>query len=199
MPKRVDHDERRRHIAAALLRVTSREGLGAVSLRHVAVEAGVTAGMVQHYFPSKGAMMQYAMVAASERYERRITAQLDALGSEPDPRRILRVLLGGLIPTSSEESDDARVALAFQAYAAHDPAAAAHLEESDRLLVGYLADLLDSLVVPERVDSHLAATTLLAAAEGLATATLSAGLSPDVALEALEQQLSLVLGSWPCS
>ena len=48
MPKLVDHHERRTLLAAALLRVAATRGLMDVSLRHVAAEAGVTAGMVQH-------------------------------------------------------------------------------------------------------------------------------------------------------
>ena len=42
MPKRVDHDERRRQIVRALWRITERGGLGAVSFREVAAEAGVS-------------------------------------------------------------------------------------------------------------------------------------------------------------
>ena len=50
MPKKVDRQERRTRIADALMRVAADQGLEAVSLRHVAAEAGVSAGMVQHYF-----------------------------------------------------------------------------------------------------------------------------------------------------
>ena len=71
MPKKVDHQQRREQIAAALMRVVANDGLEAVSLRHVAAEAGVTAGMVQHYFPSKEAMMDFAMQSASARFDSR--------------------------------------------------------------------------------------------------------------------------------
>ncbi|WP_329083874.1 hypothetical protein [Streptosporangium sp. NBC_01469] len=42
MPKKVDHEVRRRHIAEALHRIIDRDGLDAVSLREVATEAGVS-------------------------------------------------------------------------------------------------------------------------------------------------------------
>ena len=188
MPKRVNHEERRHDISAALLRVLSRDGLEAVSLRHVAVEAGVTAGMVQHYFPSKEHMLQHAMGVASERYEERITDGLARLGADPQPRAVIRVLLAGLIPTTPAEADDARVALAFQAYAAHDEAAAARLHEGNRMLTAHIGDLLASAsALP---DPALAATTLHAAAEGLAVATLSAGLPADEAVRAFDALLA---------
>ena len=48
MPRKVDHDERRRHIVGALLRIAGTQGLDAVSMREVAQEAGVSLGAVQH-------------------------------------------------------------------------------------------------------------------------------------------------------
>lgn len=191
MPKRVDHEVRRQHIAAALLGVVSRDGLDAVSLRHVATEAGVTAGMVQHYFPSKEDMVHYAMGVASTRYEQRITEKLADLGTEPSPLLIIRALLGGLIPTNDAEAEDARVALAFQAYAANNPAAAARLGEDNRILIDYISELLQSIDAGGD-DPRLAATTLLATAEGLAIATLSAGLPPNDAARALDTHLALL-------
>src|SRR6476620_11055089 len=175
MPKRGDHEARRQHIAAALLRVLSRDGLDAVSLRHVATEAGVTAGMVQHYFPSKDAMMQFAMRAAGDRYERRITRQLSSLGDEPPPARIIRVLVTNLLPADAAEADDARIALAFQAYAANNATAAADLAEGNRANTGHLAELLRSAGAGGR-DPQIAAAALVATAEGLAVAVLTARL-----------------------
>lgn len=194
MPKRVDHEERRQLIAAALLRVVSRDGLDAVSLRHVATEAGVTAGMVQHYFPSKDAMVQFAMRVSSERYEQRITGQLAALGADPDPLDIIRALVGSLIPATAAEAEDARIALAFQAYAANNHAAAARLGEGNRMLTEHLGGLLTAIGAGG-ADPALTATTLLATAEGLAVATLSAGLPADVASRALDSHLALLTGA----
>lgn len=191
MPKRVDHEGRRQRIAAALLAVVSRDGLDAVSLRHVATEAGVTAGMVQHYFPSKEHMVHHAMGVASTRYEHRITEKLAHLGTEPSPLLVIRVLLGGLIPTTDAEAEDARVALAFQAYAANNPAAAARLGEGNRVLIGYISELLESIDAGGD-DPRLTATTLLATAEGLAIAILSAELPPTDAARALDTHLALL-------
>lgn len=192
MPRRVDHEERRQQIAAALLRVISRDGLEAVSLRHVASEAGVTAGMVQHYFPSRGSMMEFAMRAASARYEQRVTTQLARLDDEPEPREIIGVLLGVLLPADGIEEDDARVALAFQAYAAAHPEAAALLEEGNELLRQHLAEILRAASGSLR-DPLSVATILLAAAEGLGVHVLTSRLPVDQAHDALEQLVGMAI------
>jgi AcrR family transcriptional regulator len=188
MPKRVDHDERRREIADALLRVVSRDGFGEVSLRHVAAEAGVTAGMVQHYFPSKAAMTDFAMTAAGERYARRITARVDALGAAPAPAEVLRVLLRGLLPIGADELADARIAFAFREFAAGDADAARRLHDADAELRAHLAALLQATATSGPAP-HAAATALMAAAEGLAAMMLSAALPVTEAEEALDALL----------
>jgi AcrR family transcriptional regulator len=194
MPKRVDHEERRREIADALLRLLARDGLEAVSLRHVGAEARVTAGMVQHYFPSKDAMLAFAMRAASERYEQRIGARIAALGDAPDARRLISTLLGGLLPDDDAESDDARIALAFQSYVAHRPIAREQLADGNAQLRTYLAELLSAAGAPHG-DLAVRATALLATAEGLAVQILSAGLAPEDARRALEHQIDLAVGA----
>lgn len=193
MPKRVDREERRQRIAAALLRVAARDGLAAVSLRHVATEAGVTAGMVQHYFPSKDSMMEFAMRTASASYEERIRAGLAELGETPTPREVVGVLLGALLPIDDAGRADARVALAFQAYAATHPEAAAYLEEGNVLLRAHLAKLIDAS--SPHPDPLSAATALLATAEGLGVHMLSGELPAADARNALEQLIDAVFAA----
>lgn len=61
MPKVVDHDERRQQYVDALWRVVSREGAGAISVRSVANEAGVSAAAVLHYLPSRAEVLGAAL------------------------------------------------------------------------------------------------------------------------------------------
>lgn len=191
MPRLVDHSERRERIADALLRVVARDGLGGVSLRHVATEAGVTAGMVQHYFTSKDEMMSFAMQSASARYEQRITAAVQALGPGAGPAATLRTVLANYIPQSETELHDARVALEFQAYAGSRPELAEALSEGETQLVGWLAMLVaQSAGIPD-ADAATRALGLFSAAEGLGLKVISAALSPADALAALDAQLSV--------
>lgn len=57
MPRIVDHDQRRQECADALWRVVSRDGAGAISVRSVAAEAGMSPTNLTHYFPSRAEML----------------------------------------------------------------------------------------------------------------------------------------------
>lgn len=201
MPKKVDHRERREQIAAALLRVAGEHGLEAVSLRHVAANAGVTSGMVQHYFPSKDAMMSFAMRSASARYEARMNDAIAGLGEDPTARELVDTMLTALLPLDENHVADARVALAFQSYAATNRDAAEELGAGSAQMRAYIAELLRGASTGERADIIAdpvhTATALLAMAEGLAVQILSAGLSTEVAAAALQHHLDLVFGALP--
>lgn len=204
MPKQVDPQQRRQLIAQALLELAARRGLQAVSLRQVAAEAGVTAGMVQHYFSNKEEMMRFAMREASARYEMRMNRAFGELGEAPTPREVVGTLLTALLPLNESEHDDARVALAFQAYAATHDGAEEELTKGDEDMRSFVAEQIrtaqtsriaevptphDETVTAHFPDPVLAATALLGAAEGLAMHILSSKLSPDLARAALGAQL----------
>ncbi|GAB2886177.1 TetR/AcrR family transcriptional regulator [Streptomyces mayteni] len=198
MPKKVDHQERRERIAAALMRVAANQGLEAVSLRHVAAEAGVTSGMVQHYFPSKDAMMEFAMRSAGARYEARMTAAVAGLGDAPAARGLVGAMLKALLPLDESERADGRVALAFMSYAATRRAASGELSEGDAGMRAFIAEQLRAArsagPAAADVDPERAATALFAMTEGLAIHVLSSGLPPGTAVAALEAQLDLLFG-----
>lgn len=198
MPKQVDQEERREHIAAALMRVAGARGLEAVSLRHVATEAGVTSGMVQHYFSSKDAMMEFAMRSAAARYESRMSASLAQLEQGAPPRTVVGVLLRALLPLDEQQRADGRVGLAFQSYTATRRAAAHDQPEEHTGLHDFVADQVRKAQPVDRaardMDPIPAATSLIAAAEGLALLMLASGLPAEDALAALEHHLDLVLG-----
>jgi len=185
MPKKVDHDERRRLIADALMRVAADQGLEAVSLRHVAAAAGVSAGLVQHYFHTKDEMMSFALAAVSERSEARVRAAVTALGSSPAPRLLLRTVIAALLPLGDAAREEGRVALAFLAYTAVRPSASAELRPSTAQFVDFIATLLPT-------GDHRAAAGLLALMEGLGVYLLGGQYLPDQALDALDAHLDLL-------
>ncbi len=53
---RLEHDERRKQILACARRLFSERHFAAVSTAHIASEAGVTRGLVHHYFGTKRAL-----------------------------------------------------------------------------------------------------------------------------------------------
>ncbi|SIQ92871.1 TetR/AcrR family transcriptional regulator [Micromonospora avicenniae] len=186
MPKKVDHQARRTLIADALMRVAARQGLEAVSLRHVAAEAGVSSGMVQHYFRTKDEMMAFAMAVVRERNQARVTEAIVRLGEEPPPRLLLRTMFATILPLTEESRADGRVALAFLAYTAVRPEAAASLREDTRDLTDFVAGLLPGPRQQER------AAGLLALMEGLGVYLLGGHYTAEQALAVLDAQLDVV-------
>ncbi|MGN9778938.1 TetR/AcrR family transcriptional regulator [Micromonospora sp. H33] len=188
MPKKVDPRQRRTLIADALMRVAAEQGLEAVSLRHVAAAAGVSAGMVQHYFRTKDEMMAFALSVVRDRSQARVTDAVTALGDRPAPRQLLRAMIAALLPLDDQSRDDGRVALAFLAYTAVRPEAAATLREDNAQMATFVASLLPG---PHADD---AAAGLLALMEGLGVHLLGGHYTPQQALRALDHHLDLIFG-----
>lgn len=198
MPKRVDHRERRTLIADALMRVAAEHGLEGVSLRHVAAEAGVSSGMVQHYFRTKDEMMTFALSVVREHSEARVSRAVAALGAHPAPRTLLRTMLVELLPLDEARRADGRVALAFLAYTAVRPAVAAALHQETAELLAFIASQIRAAqadgAADRRIDPHHAAVGLLAVMEGLGVYLLGGHYAPETALAGLDAQLDLVFG-----
>ncbi|RCV48366.1 TetR/AcrR family transcriptional regulator [Marinitenerispora sediminis] len=110
----------RRRVAEALWATIVREGVGGVSVRAVAAEAGVTGGTVQYYFRTRAEMLRYAMELIAERVERR----LSAMPRSGPAREWTRAILLELLPLDAERHHEFSVWLAFSAYAGTDPALA---------------------------------------------------------------------------
>jgi AcrR family transcriptional regulator len=186
MPKKVDRQERRTLIADALMRVAADQGLEAVSLRHVAAEAGVSAGMVQHYFRTKDEMMAFAIAVVRDRYQIRVSEAVARLGDDPSPQLLLRTMIAALLPLDEHTRNDGRVALAFLAYTAVRPAAASALREETAQMIGFIASILPS------PNANEAAAGLLALMEGLGVYLLGGHYTAEQALSALDAHLDLV-------
>jgi AcrR family transcriptional regulator len=196
MPKKVSHHERRTLIAEALVRVAAERGLEEVSLRHVAAEAGVTSGMVQHYFRTKDEMMTFALEVIRERNESRVTKAMESLGDSPTPRDLVRTMLRELLPLDEPRRTDGRVALAFLAYTAVRPAAAAKLHDDTAEFVAVIAEQIRAAQATGHADTDIdpthAAVGLLAVMEGLGVYLLGGHYKPDTALAALDAHLDLI-------
>lgn len=102
MPKRVDHAQRRQTIIDALNRIAARRGLGAITIREVAAEAGISVGQVQHYFASKDDMLLAALTQLTERVGQRLRRSLAALGPDATERDLIRSTLIEFLPFDDE-------------------------------------------------------------------------------------------------
>lgn len=183
MPKQVDHRERRARIADAVCRLAGREGLEAVSLRHVAAEAGVSMGQVQHYFATKDELLAFAYQVISKRYERRIAAAVAA--APADGRARLRAFLVEMLPLSEASRAEAPVLAAFFARAVVAPQLAEPVRAGAPELVAFVAG---------QIGGEREAVTLLALVDGLMMHLLTGQVGEDAALAALDGYLDRVVG-----
>mgnify|MGYP001086776392 CR=1 FL=1 len=117
MPKIVDHDERRAHIAEAVTKIIIRDGFDRVTMREIAAEAGYAHGAISRYFPDKESLLTAAFlhvfIDSNERIERRVAGVrgLEALA------RMSRELL----PFSDDDPANCNVVLSFWDRAAQNP------------------------------------------------------------------------------
>jgi AcrR family transcriptional regulator len=155
----------------ALLRITERDGLDAVSLRAVAEEARCSLGFVQRQFGTKDAVLH----AAFEQSLRPVVARLQQRIEQVEPGTPAPVFLRGvaeeLLSIGDPYRDEARVWIAFLARAAVSPDLATALRGS--YAAGH--ELIASVVrlaqqhggAPAGLDPDRVAVGLLALVDGL--------------------------------
>ncbi|WP_372969363.1 TetR/AcrR family transcriptional regulator [Microbacterium sp.] len=109
MPRVVDHDERRRQIAEALLVVAARDGHENASSRAVAKELGVATGSLWHYFDGFDDVIRAAATEVTRRTDQRIadaTAGLRGLA-------LLDALMREVLPVDERTRTEAHVVVGF--------------------------------------------------------------------------------------
>lgn len=193
VPKRVDHEERRRLIAGALWRIASTRGLEGASLRDVAAEAGISLGQLQHYFAGKDEMIVFALEHISSLGEERIRRRITALPEEPTPRTILRECAAGMLPLDDESRTGLLVGIAYFIRALGDERLRRHAQEGQPALRAFFAGQFRQAVgsgdaVPG-LDPDTEAMLLIALTDGLTSSALLEVITPDEALELLERHL----------
>jgi AcrR family transcriptional regulator len=194
MPKRVDHDQRRRHIADALLRVAVTHGLHAAGFREVAAEAGVSVRLVQYYFHTKEQLLAFGLRRVGEQFTERVLPELAAAALPAAGRaRIERVLLATL-PLDAESRALHVLYTQYFALALTDPTLETQPYRSDPdALETWLIDQLRACqtagTLPSDHDPAQDALTLLTFTIGLGTTILAGRRSADDARRALAHHL----------
>lgn len=170
MPKRVDHDHRRRQIAAAVWKLASTNGLEDVTLRKVAAEAGVSMRLVQYYFGTRHELL----VKALEILNADTTAQVqEQVPDGATPRDVLRTVLLAMLPLDEQRRTRYLVHLAYFVRSLSDPELAGVFRDAPPLLERLVADLIGGGQVeghvPADVDAYVEGELLLASIDGLQT------------------------------
>lgn len=174
VPRSADHDQRRRSIARAFQDLLAESGPGGTTYPRVAERAGVSVGLIQHYFASKEELLRFAYVDALGRRDDRIAALVEA--GESDGRPIAAMLTASLlelVPLDPERRAEHGVVQSLVTGALHDPALAAVARAAAAELHARATTAVENAKkcgeVRREVDASAAATVLLATTQGLAT------------------------------
>ncbi len=197
MPKRVDHEERRRQIADALLRVAVERGLHATGMREVAAEAGVSLRLVQYYFGTKEELLLAAMQHLAARFAERAMARISRLKeteSPVNPRDVIAAILAEGLPADDERRTFTVLYTAYFALSLTDPALAiAPLVRNSSAVIDVVAAQLRAAQAaggtPSHLDPDLEAVSLLAISAGLGTSVLGGQSSPGQAQAVIDYHL----------
>jgi AcrR family transcriptional regulator len=181
VPKRVDHEERRRQIADALLRAAATRGLHATGMREVAAEAGVSLRLVQYYFGTKEELLLAAMQQLAVRFGERGMARIRRLKETENPvtpRGIVTAILTEALPADDERRTFTILNAAYFALSLTDPALAiAPLARNSDAVIGVVAGQLRAAQAagdtPGYLDPDLEAFGLLAMTHGLSLSVLT--------------------------
>ena len=94
MARRKDQAARREHLIAATLTIIATHGLGGVTMKNIADEAGISPRLVAYYYPDLGSLVEAAHQAATERYywSRRRVVEDDL----PPTEKLARLMHSGL-------------------------------------------------------------------------------------------------------
>ena len=207
MPKRVDHEERRRQIADALLRTAATRGLHATGMREVAAEAGVSLRLVQYYFGTKEELLLAAMQHLAAQFAERAMARISRL-KETDgpvnPRDVIAAILTEALPADDERRTFTVLYTAYFALSLTEPALAiAPLARNSTAVIDVVAAQLRAAQAagdtPAYLDPDLEALTLTAMSAGLATSVLGGQSSVEQAQAVIDYHLQRLFPGRPAS
>ncbi|MDI1464737.1 TetR/AcrR family transcriptional regulator [Catellatospora sp. KI3] len=196
MPKRVDHEVRRREIGAALLRIADTKGLQSASMREVAAEAGVSLRLVQYYFQSKNGLLLAGLAYLGEQLSARVERHIRALGTPPTPAGMVYGTLTAILPTDEESRRITRTYAAYYTLVLAEPdLATEHGTAYPDALERFLARQIEAAGAASPADSATIAAGLLALTNGLGSSVLGGQRDGEAALAVLRYHLDRLFGA----
>jgi AcrR family transcriptional regulator len=192
VPRRVDHDERRRSLTEALLRIASTRGLKAVTMREVAAEAGVSLRVVQYYFTDKRTLMLSGLAELAARLDRRVRERAAAIGTGLPTRTVLEVVLTSILPLDDAGRADQLAWTAYYADGLTDADPVNGVQYPDALenwLTGVVARAQEAGEIAADRDPRTEVVALLAMTNGLVSSVLGTQRSAEEAAAVVRYRL----------
>jgi AcrR family transcriptional regulator len=191
VPRRVDHTERRREIADALVRTAAARGLHATGMREVAAEAGVSLRLVQYYFGTKEELLLAAMQQLAAQFSDRAMARIrqSRQGDGPaSPRDVIAAILTEALPADDERRT---FTLVYTAYLALNSNAVSDVIAAQLRTAQAAGDM------PAGLDPDLEAISLMTMSAGLGTSVLAGHSSPGQAQAVIDYHLRRLFPAYP--
>jgi AcrR family transcriptional regulator len=146
MPKLGMGPIRREQICRAAAAVIAREGFAGTTMRMVAEEAGVSTGMLNHYFDNRQDLLTQTLVYVTERSQERYEAAIEGI---PPGRARLEALLDSVLAEDREVIETWHVWINAYGEALRLPALRRTIEERLSEWFALVAVALEGLVPPE--------------------------------------------------
>ncbi|MFE0748794.1 TetR/AcrR family transcriptional regulator [Gordonia sp. NPDC058843] len=177
MGRVADHGQRRLQIVGGVAEVARTTGLGSVTIARAAHAAGVSVGLVQHYYPSKEDLLIDTFTSLRAGVLHRIDAEIER--AERRGARIEDMMISGLsqlLPLTPRRRDEVYLSHAFAGLALENEQLRQHLERAH----GDVRDRIESALVngtqcgevDEETDAVSAAFGVAALTDGLAAQLL---------------------------
>jgi AcrR family transcriptional regulator len=192
------HALRRGQVAEAVERLIAAHGLDGVTVAKAAAAAGVSVGLVQHYFASKDELLRYAYTQVTERALARAVRRAEELDRHRGTiRDALRESLAERLPLDDDRRAEWRVLFAFTARAVDRPDLVVVRNQTEAAVRDRLARAIangkECGETPAETEPESAAAGLLAFVEGLGLHTYLEPASVPVMLAELSRYLESVL------
>jgi AcrR family transcriptional regulator len=173
--RQADHNERREIFAAAALRVIMRAGVGGLTVREVAKEAGFTTGALTHYFESK----DQVFIEASEYAAKLVRPRMERFEQGASATEALRKVVGEAMPTTKTNRSRWRIWVGFWERSSYNPDVAKVMRIRYEEWRGRLATIIRRAQaqgeMPASINADHAAQELVALIDGIGVQELIGG------------------------
>lgn len=151
MPKVGMPKIRKPQLVQATMTVIDRVGLHAASISLISKEAGVSTGIINHYFGGKHGLLEETMREILRQLSETITGRLRELPTDAHKQRINAIIDGNFVGFQAENKV-AKTWLAFWSYSMHDQQLKRLQRVNERRLLSHLLIELKALFAKEQAE-----------------------------------------------
>jgi TetR/AcrR family transcriptional repressor of bet genes len=151
MPKVGMPEIRKPQLVQATMAVIDRVGLHAASISLISKEAGVSTGIINHYFGGKHGLLEETMREILRQLSSTITTRLSELPKDAHLQRINAIVDGNFVGFQAENMV-AKTWLAFWSYSMHDPQLKRLQTVNEKRLLSHLKIELKGLLDSEQAE-----------------------------------------------